>query len=243
MRFVLYNIRYGTWRKAANWPLGGYLGRTTATTMKIAGFLKELQPDIVGLVEVDSGSYRTGGRDQAEVIARELGHFHAYESKYESSHLVYRMFPILRNQGNAFLASDMIRSPRFHYFDRGIKRLVIELDLPDLTIFLVHLSLGAATRHHQLGDLYELVRNCSRPKIVAGDFNVAYGQREMKLFLAATGLKTANEANRLTFPSGAPRYELDFVLYGEGVKPVACSVPDIQLSDHLPIVFDFKTEA
>jgi hypothetical protein len=30
------------------------------------------------------------------------------------------------------------------------------------------------------------------------------------------------------------------VLYGEGVEPLSFDVPAIQLSDHLPLVFDFE---
>lgn len=223
-------------------PWGGYLRRTVKTTGRIASFLKDLGPDVVGLVEVDSGTYRTGGRHQAEMIAEELGHFHAYESKYDISNLS-RSLPILKKQGNAFLASDRIDGARFHYFDRGIKRLVIELEFRDFTIFLVHLALGAAVRHHQLGDLYDLVQGCKRPSIVAGDFNVPLGSREMKLFLAATGLSSANTQSLLTFPSWAPKRELDFILYSKGIIPANFSVPDVALSDHLPLVFDFETEA
>jgi endonuclease/exonuclease/phosphatase family metal-dependent hydrolase len=182
-----------------------------------------------------------GGRHQAEVIAGELGHYHAYESKYRESRFM-RSFPVLCKQGNAFLASDTIHDARFHYFDRGIKRLVIELDLERVTIFLVHLSLGAAARHHQLGDLYEMVKGCQRPKIVAGDFNVPLGHREMKLFLAATGLSSANTECRPTFPSWKPKMELDFVLYSSQIRPRAFAVPDVRLSDHLPLVFDFDVE-
>lgn len=222
-------------------PWSGYLRRTTKTTRLISAFLKELKPDIVGLVEVDSGTFRTGGQHQAEVIAAELGHFHAYESKYEMSNLA-RSLPILKKQGNAFLASDRIDGARFHYFDRGIKRLVIELEFRDFTIFLVHLALGAAVRHHQLGDLYDMVRGCRRPSIVAGDFNVPLGSREMKLFLAATGLCSANTESRLTFPSWRPKMELDFVLYSKGIVPSGFSVPAVSLSDHLPLVFDFQME-
>ncbi len=241
MRFVLYNIRYGTGDAAFILPWAGYMKRTLKTTHRISSFLKGLAPDIVGLVEVDSGTFRTGGTHQAEVIASELGHFHAYESKYEESR-VTRFLPVLRKQGNAFLASDSIKDARFHYFDRGIKRLVIELDLQDITIFLVHLSLGAAARHHQLGDLFDMVKGCRRPKIVAGDFNVPFGHREMKLFKAAANLESANTENLPTFPSWTPKLELDYVLYSEGIKPAGFSVPDVGLSDHLPLVFDFDVD-
>jgi len=48
--------------------------------------------------------------------------------------------PLLSKQGNALLTSKEIRTRRCHYFTSGIKRLVIELELKDLVILLVHLS-------------------------------------------------------------------------------------------------------
>lgn len=241
MRFVLYNIRYGTGDGSVTFPWSGYLKRTVKTTHRISAYLKELRPDVVGLVEVDSGTFRMGGKHQAEEIASDLGHYHAYESKYQESRMT-RMLPVLRKQGNAFLASDKIQDARFHYFDRGVKRLVIELDLEHMTIFLVHLSLGSAARNHQLGDLYDMVKACKRPKLVTGDFNVPSGHKEMRLFRAATGLTSANTENAATFPSWAPKRELDYVLYSEGVTPKAFAVHDVGFSDHLPLVFDFDVE-
>ena len=62
-RLVFYNIRYGTGGKAMA-PWSGYLSNTDDNLGRIKTFLGSLDPDIVGLVEVDSGSYRTGWRNQ-----------------------------------------------------------------------------------------------------------------------------------------------------------------------------------
>ncbi len=57
------------------------------------------------------------------------------------------MLPIVRKQGNAFMAAPRVHGERFHYFDTGIKRLIIELEMDDFAIFLVHLSLKYRHRH------------------------------------------------------------------------------------------------
>ena len=82
MRFVLYNIRYGTGGKRVHSPLNGYLRRTGKNFERIAQFLHDLNPDVAGLVEVDAGSYRSGKSNQAEMIAERLGLYHVYRSKY-----------------------------------------------------------------------------------------------------------------------------------------------------------------
>ena len=238
MRLLLYNIRYGTGGKVRRLPISGYLGRTHRNLEELIGFIKPLDPDIVGLIEVDAGSYRSRQRNQAGLIAEALGHYHCYRSKYISR--VAGRIPIMNKQGNAFITRDTIQNETFHYFDHGLKRLVIELELENMVIYLVHLALKFRQRHHQLGELYDLVKDTAKPYIVAGDFNALWGPKEMDLFQAATGLTNANSAGYPTFPSWAPKRQLDFVLYSEGIQPRGLQVPAVTFSDHLPMVFDFE---
>jgi endonuclease/exonuclease/phosphatase family metal-dependent hydrolase len=239
MRFVLYNIRYGTGGGKIHFPLNGYLRRTSKNCENIAQFLRDLNPDVAGLVEVDAGSYRSGKCNQAELIANRLGHYHVYRSKYGENSLT-RHFPILNQQGNAFVVRDSGHKEIFHYFDRGVKRLVIELEMEKVSFFLIHLALGSRLRHRQLGDLYDLLQTVKKPYVVAGDFNALWGEQEIRLFQAATGLKSAHASNSPTFPSWAPKRHLDFVLHSPGVSVDRCWMPDVHFSDHLPIVCDFS---
>ena len=241
MRFLLYNIRYGTGGTPFLFPWSGYLRKTTTNLHEIIGFVGSLEPDIVGLVEVDAGSYRSAKQSQARIIAGALGHYHTYGSKYGTSSMV-RRFPLLNKQGNAFLTRDTITNKRFHYFDKGMKRLVIELELENLTIFLVHLAVRFRIRHHQLSDLYSLVKHTTKPHIVAGDFNAFWGDREIRLFLAATGLSNANTDSVPSFPSWKPKRELDFVLHSPEVRTQKLWLPRVTYSDHLPLVYDFTVE-
>ncbi|MBN1268380.1 MAG: endonuclease/exonuclease/phosphatase family protein [Kiritimatiellae bacterium] len=239
MRFVLYNIRYGTGGGGRKLPWGGYLRRTHDNLGDITVFLKDLNPDIVGLVEVDAGSYRSQKLNQAQVVAKALGHYHSYRSKYQASHLP-GWLPFVHLQGNAFVTRDTIINEQFHYFEKGIKRLVIELELENLTIFLVHLALGFRARHHQLSDLYSLVVDTPKPHIVAGDFNARWGDREIRLFMAATKLANAMPNGAATFPSWQPRRQLDFILHSPEISCQRLWMPRVDYSDHLPLVCDFE---
>jgi len=239
MRLLLYNIRYGTGRVSRHLPLMSYLGRTTETLGKITAFIRSKAPDIVGLLEVDAGSYRSGRRSQSETIAQALGHYHSYQSKY-SRRGISRFIPVWNKQGNAFLSRDTIHTERCHYFDRGIKRLVLELEMDNLVVFLVHLAVTPGVRHRQLGDLYEVVRGTEKPHIVAGDFNAMWGDREIRLFLAATGLANADSDGKPSFPSWEPKRQLDFVLHSPRIRSKGFNIPRVPYSDHLPIVYDFE---
>ncbi|MEO0952375.1 MAG: endonuclease, partial [Pseudomonadota bacterium] len=162
MRLVLYNIRYGVGAGLSTHlpvPGAGYVLGNNANLERLIEFLQSVAPDIVGLIEVDTGSIRTRNRNQAELIAEALGHNSSFETKY-GSNSINQLLPILRKQGNAFLAAPTIHNERFHYFDTGIKRLIIELELEDMAIFLVHLSLKYRHRHLQLRHLYDLIDRC-----------------------------------------------------------------------------------
>lgn len=236
MRFLLYNICYATGPKVHNY------GRSShKNLLKITSFMRDLEPDLIGLIEVDQGSYRTGGKNQVEQMAKSLGHYHSHAVKYGEKSF-WRHVPIVKQQGNAFLARDRIRNETFHFFKRGMKRLVIELELEHMVIYLAHLSLGARARHNQLDTLYELVKKTERPCLVAGDFNMLWGEREIDMFLAATGLQNANIERLPTYPSKNPRRHLDFVLHSKEIKIRDFQVPLVAFSDHLPVLVDFDVQ-
>ncbi len=242
MRLLLYNIRYAVGGGASMRmpiPGAGYVLGNQAVLPEITRFIKSVDPDVVGLIEVDTGSIRSRNVNQAEKIAADLGMNTSYETKYGDRSL-NQLLPIVRKQGNAFMAAPRVHGEKFHYFDTGIKRLIIELEMDDFAIFLVHLSLKYRHRHLQLRRLYDLIQETTKPVVVAGDFNTFWGENEIYLFKKAAGLTSANVDSVPTYPSRAPRKELDFVLYQDGIKVTDFRVPNVRHSDHLPLVCDFE---
>jgi endonuclease/exonuclease/phosphatase family metal-dependent hydrolase len=242
MRLLLYNIRYGVGNGTTSpIPLPGarYLFAEAAELQRITEFIGRHKPDIVGLIEVDMGSMRNGRVNQAEMIANSLGHYSCYENKYGENSF-NQILPIVRKQANAFLASPNVHGERFHYFDTGIKRLIIELELDDVAIFLVHLSLKYRHRQLQLRHLYELVSKCEKPVIVAGDFNTVWGEDEIFLFMQAAKLNNANTERLPSYPTRRPRLELDFILHSNDISVTHFEIPQVPYSDHLPLICDFE---
>lgn len=240
MRFLLYNIRYGTGQRR-RWAWMHVFSKTVEHLPDIGRFIREMDPDVVGLVEVDTGSYRSDRRNQAEDLAAEMGHYHSYRMKYreEGGLGLGRLLPVLNKQANAFLSRGTIRGETFHEFSGGFKRLVIELELDDVRLFLVHLALGFRARHGQLSELHDMIVRSDKPCIVAGDFNSLLGAHELRLFLKATGLHSANQKNVPTYPSWHPRKELDFICHSPQIRLKRFFAPPVTLSDHLPLVCDF----
>ena len=175
------------------------------------------------------------------MIADSLGHYSTYQCKYGEARST-RSMPIVRKQANAFLAAPRVEGERFHYFETGIKRLIIELELDELCVFLVHLSVKFRHRHAQLRHLLELVKQTDKPVIVAGDFNTFWGEHEMSLFMEATGLRSANRSAAAVVPGRRPRMELDFILYSRGIEIDVLRRPDVTFSDHRPLICDFRVD-
>ena len=242
MRLLVYNIRYATGTGPAfHLPLpgAGYLRSSRRVLDDITHFVRREDPDLVGLIEVDAGSVRSGLINQPMYIAQHLGHYTAYECKYGTASLNTQL-PIVRKQGNAILAAPRVTGERFHYFPTGIKRLIIEMELDDVCIFLVHLSIKYRHRQEQLRHLHDLVLAAHKPVVVAGDFNTFSGTNELFLFMRATGLRSANTRGLLSFPARIPRFELDFVLVSREIEVLDFRIPDVRYSDHRPIICDFR---
>ena len=83
-----------------------------------------------------------------------------------------------------------------------------------------------------------MVRQVQGSVIVAGDFNVLWGDQELELFLAASGLRSANNEGRPSHPSHSPKRQLDYILYSPDLVMNNFSIPDVQFSDHAPLVCD-----
>ena len=244
MRLLVYNIRYATGAGPAfhlPMPGAGYLRSSNRVLRQITQFIHDQNPDLVGLIEVDIGSVRTGMLNQAEYVANALGHYTAYQCKYGAGS-INQLVPIVRKQANALLAAPRVTGERFHYFDAGIKRLIIELELDDVCIFLVHLSLKFRHRQYQLRTLHDLIAQSPKPVIVAGDFNTFWGTHEIYLFMRASGLHSANTEGLPSYPARSPRVELDFILVSKGIRIDSFRIPDVRFSDHRPLICDFSLE-
>ncbi|OGV34954.1 MAG: hypothetical protein A2020_13315 [Lentisphaerae bacterium GWF2_45_14] len=240
MRFLVYNIAYGTGGPEGDyerlWKIHRYIKTSRSHLDRIIEFIGKNSPDIIGLVEVDTGSYRTNFVNQVELIASNLDHYQQSSIKYGRRSLG-RAVPIMKKQANAILTKKEVTDSKFHFFPRGVKRLVIEVETEGVHIFLVHLALRKKIRAEQLLFLADIV-NPDKPTIVAGDFNTFSGPGELDDFCEKLKLVNPNR-NYSTYPSWAPNWQLDHVLCSKHIKIKKFTVPKVKFSDHLPIIMDF----
>ncbi|OGV51967.1 MAG: hypothetical protein A2X49_08870 [Lentisphaerae bacterium GWF2_52_8] len=242
MRLLTYNIAYGTGGAASFarqiWTVHRYLRAPRTHLDRIIRFISECDADIVGLVEVDTGSYRTGFINQVESISHHLGHYHVSAIKYEHRSLG-RALPIMKKQGNAIFCKDAIPENKLHYLPVGFKKLIIEAEIKGIRFFLVHLALQRRARTVQLEHLTELAAG-KKPVIIAGDFNCFGGPEELAGIQKKLKLVNANQEGVSSYPSWKPSRQLDAILCSKSIKIKNFSIPKIHHSDHLPLILDFE---
>ena len=242
MRILVYNIAYGTGAPKSYYDHINTVQRYVRTSHthidEIMKFIGEADPDVIGLVEVDTGSYRTKYVNQVEKIAGYLNH-HPHSSVKYNHNFLTKTLPIFRKQANAVLTKKKIHHGKFHYFSCGMKRLIIEVNVGGLRFFLVHLALKKEVRKVQLEDLAKLAKGRT-PVIIAGDFNTFSGAHEIEEFQEKLGLFNPNTEGIPTFPSWKPKRQLDFILCSKCLRIKNFEIPKVKFSDHLPLILDFK---
>ncbi|MBC8500700.1 MAG: endonuclease/exonuclease/phosphatase family protein [Nanoarchaeota archaeon] len=255
MRLVTYNVEYGEginrrWKYLEVFKFFKIVGMTL---LNIADYLKTVNPDILGLIEIDSGSVRYLKRSGSQLFAESLEmDYWVEKTKYarKSVYKVLNFVPIVRKQCNAILSKYQLHDTKFYFLSKGMKRLIIYskikmtagFDTVNLHLFAVHLSLRKRTRAKQLKELGEIVGVCPSPKIVFGDFNVFKGLSELGTFLELSGTRNANETDEYskTFPSWKPKHWIDHVFISPDILVKKYEVLDASFSDHLPVMIDFE---
>jgi len=238
-RVLVYNIAYGSGAPSSYTEnilkIHRYLKRPDKNLKKISTFIESSKADIVGLIEIDTGSFRASRQNQAEEIGKHSSHYTHCLTKYGES-LTGKIIPILRKQGNAILAKDKESNGIY----RGFKKLIIELDMGSFRFFLLHLSLTKRARKMQFDHMANLLSSSKCPVIIAGDFNAFRGTSELRNMRKKLGLVNPNVDKLPTYPSWHPKHQLDFILCSKEIKIKNFEIPNVHLSDHLPLIMDFE---
>ncbi|MBT6774850.1 hypothetical protein HOA91_05775 [Candidatus Woesearchaeota archaeon] len=217
---------------------------------RIIAALKKVKPDILALIEVDTGSFRSRGRDEVKYFEKEMG-FNSFVEKVKYPiHGWLKLFhhlPILKKQANAIVSRFPLFGIKYHVFHEGTKRMIIESTVKcpkKVTLLAAHLALGKKTRAKQIKELIGIVNKIKNPVILMGDFNTFNGIGELKELIKKTHLKDMIKLDKkslpLTEPAWHPSKRLDYILTSPQLKVKKYSVLDFHFSDHLPLMVDFE---
>lgn len=198
--------------------------------------LREQQPDIVALQEVDLGSVRSTFTNQYRTIAqhlREAGleYEHRADVKYGTDTPIADL-PVLRHMSNAIFWRNGTGTAR--YLSAGVKRLAHLVNGDDSpTVLSVHLSKTRETREEQFRELAGIVDG--RDEVVLmGDFNVK-DRAEFEPLTEGSSLELHVPGK--SFSTAYPTYAYDVFLTSDGLSVESSEVlEDVRFSDHMPVV-------
>lgn len=201
---------------------------------QIGSYLREF--DLVGLQEVDGGSFRSRFINQTEYLAqvadfscwysqtnRRLGRF-AQHSLGVLSRLPIGEVHEIRLPGAI---------P-----GRGAMMLRLGGEAAPLVVMIAHLALGRRARRRQIDFICRLLSSY-RYAVLMGDLNCDVHSAEFGALLQGSGLCQPLMAEK-TFPSWRPMRQIDHVLVSPELRVLDTEVLGVHASDHLPIAVELE---
>jgi endonuclease/exonuclease/phosphatase family metal-dependent hydrolase len=222
---------------------------------RIVAVIKETNPDLVALQEVDRNRHRSDHQDQPALLASALGMKATYGANLldtttgsEYGTLILSRYPIIATENRPF--------PVHHGFEpRGL--LSASIDTPELgrIIFLnTHLQVGSpsteaeatAQRLEQAHIIADLIDDSPHPVILAGDFNATPQSPELTPIrdrLTDAWITTHPSEPGYTIPAHPqhPATErIDMIHVSATLRVTSCQIIDTSTtrlaSDHFPVL-------
>ncbi len=197
---------------------------------QIAKFISEF--DIVGLLELDSGSIRSEFLNQPQYVARKAGFDYCYTRINRDLGILGQHSLALFSRFEACLIREHVLPSRIPGRGAIEAHFNCGCDEP-LVVVLAHLSLTPSARRKQLNYIARIVAD-HKYAAVMGDLNTTGESPEITQLLEATRLE-APEPDLHTFPSWKPRIAYDHILVTPEIKAGSSEVYGVSHSDHLPI--------
>ncbi|MCD4779013.1 MAG: glycosyltransferase [Candidatus Omnitrophica bacterium] len=218
---------------------------------RIARVIGRHQPDIVALQELDMNRVRSGGIDQPDVIAKELGlqyHFHPNIEHKEQQYgnAVFSRFPI-----ELICAKQLPGMAGKILEPRGAIWVAININGIRLQVINTHLGLKRKERMNQvealLGPEWLAHVACYDHLILVGDINALPSSKEYKRFqgfLRDVQKELKHHEPKATWFGHLPLCRIDHIFVGSKIKVEHVQVPNTQIdrisSDHLPLIVDIN---
>ncbi len=219
---------------------------------RIARVIAQQAPDIVALQELDVGRDRTGGVDQAQLIAEFLKmefHFHPGLKLEEELYgdAILSRYPMRLMKAGAL--PGISEKPNLE--PRGALWVEVEALGQKIQVFNTHLGLNAKERFAQtealLSESWLSAPACKGPIVLCGDFNAVPSSTVCRLLRnrfndAQTELPAYRP--RATWFARYPSVRLDHIFLDPSLQVVGVDVVETALtrvaSDHLPQIVEIR---
>jgi endonuclease/exonuclease/phosphatase family metal-dependent hydrolase len=205
----------------------------------LVNFIRDCNPDIVGLQEVDLGwSSMTAFQDIPFELAERLHMYYAFSASLERNNgyfgnLILSKYPIVQQWTCLLPGSLEPRSLAFVQFIVNRQRI---------NFLTTHLGLSVADRMQQTAKIIDFANQVSGPMIITGDFNggdndpaVSQIKKNLLDLLSVSEFKDSG-----TFRSKDGKIysssKMDFILVTPEFSFSGLQVVDNYVSDHVPLV-------
>ncbi len=219
---------------------------------RVARVINHCDPDIVAVQELDAHRLRSGGHDQAAVIANHLRMDHVFHAMIEEEKERYGIAIFARHPFRIMKSERFTRTDRHPFREaRGAIWVTLELRGHPLHFINTHFGLGRAERRFQVDELLgsgwlgSIAEN--EPVILCGDFNS--GPRS-KVFQIVQGrlrdaqIAAINHKPLATFSSVKPLLRIDHVFVSSHFSVENVDLPETPTariaSDHLPLCVELR---
>lgn len=195
-------------------------------------------PDLCCFVEMDSGSFQSGGLNQIQELVDEDYSYHDISGKYGENSLMEKL-PMHGGNSNGFLSRSEIPFKKL-YFKYGTKRLIYRLELDDgAVLYFAHFSLKKKIRVRQFREVQDLLAKEDGEVILMADFNILNGFSELKPLLVNTGLKLLNKEGEHTFTFHRRSETLDLCLSTRNISDcLDLKIIPQPFSDHAALLLE-----
>ena len=201
IRVLSFNVHHGA---GAN----GHFDPSNAVSV-----IKEADPDLVALQEIDSKTSRVNGKDLASELAQATGMYGIFGKAIDFAGGEYGQVIL---STNSFLSTRKIDLPGQPQKEPRIAvEVFIELRSGDTIQFLAtHLDhrIGSSDRVPQAQKLNQLKAN-GLPAILAGDLNDIPGSKTIDLLESEWNSAYSKGNPQPTFPSASPEKKIDYVMF------------------------------
>ena len=229
-------------------------------------FLKSENPDFISMQEVTTGAanfYEDKGANLFDLLAKKLnyrGVFH-FDTKFSDAansffgNAVFSKWPIVKSQVVELKTFGPIT---LFEFNNNVNKIWenIARHMLDATVALGDLKIHAISIHGRRTappvDDAENIRQAKlvatylrslkdKPFVVGGDFNMPQGSQVIKIVSEVSNnlmadVKITQTLNPKVHELGEKGYLVDFIFTSRHFKKISIEVPQVTVSDHLPVV-------
>lgn len=218
---------------------------------RVARVINHFDPDIVAVQEVDCHRVRSGGHDQAQVIADHLRMTHVFQAMFEEEKERYGIAIFAKHPFRIMKAAHLTAAGGRREA-RGAIWVRLEIEgRQAIHLINTHFGLGRNERERQaqelLGGNWLAAIPDSEPVIVCGDFNSGPRStvcRRMRIRFRDVQMAAADHQPRPTFSSMKPFLRIDHVFISHHFAAEQVELPDtptaVMASDHLPLCVELS---